>query len=843
LAIIYDLKFAILLVKKISLSQRKKMFIKIFFLYFLSSLSIAQSWIRVNQLGYKPESIKIAIFLSKEFFEVDNFDLVDAITDEVVFHSKRILKFKPWDGFNSSLRCDFSDFYKEGCYYIAIRNIKSPIFMIDKNIYNGTADFLLNYMRQQRCRFNPFLNDSCHTKDGFVIYNPPLDSTHIDVTGGWHDASDYLQYVTTSANATYQMLFAYEMNKNSFSDNYNYSGKPLSNSVPDILDEARWGIDWLLKMNPDDSIMYNQIADDRDHMSFRLPTEDQVDYGKGKERPVYFCTGEPQGIIKYKNRSNGIASTAGKFASAFALASEIFSKYDSALSVKLLKKSIAAYKYGKNHPGVCQTAPCRAPYFYEEDNCNDDMELAAVQLFRITGYASYLAEAIQYGREEKVIPWMGSDTAKHYQWYPFVNIGHYLLAQNKMPEKEYFSQFIQEGLERIFQKGKDNVFFVGIPFIWCSNNLIAAALTQLSLYKKLSEDKKYDQMEAMLRDWLFGCNPWGTSMIVGLPAYGDSPEDPHSAFSYLYNYKINGGLVDGPVYTSIYKKLLGINLYQDDEYKEFQNNFIVYHDDYGDYSTNEPTMDGTASLTYYLSSLETRKGINKKYLVDAGGITGIQDSLKSISIIFSGHEYADGAEIIINTLDDLIVKASFFFTGDFYRNENNKKYIDKLKSAGHYLGAHSDKHLLYCDSEKRDSLLVNHDEFLADLKNNYMAMKKFSINPNEAKYFLPPYEWYNQTISDWAENLGIKIINFSPGTYTNADYTIPQMNESYRDSKWIMEKIHALEKSQLLNGKILLIHFGTHPDRTDKFYNHLEELISSLLNKGYHFKRIDDLID
>jgi len=93
LAIIYDLKFAILLVKKISLSQRKKMFIKIFFLYFLSSLSIAQSRIRVNQLGYKPESIKIAIFLSKEFFEVDNFDLVDAITDEVVFHSKRILKF------------------------------------------------------------------------------------------------------------------------------------------------------------------------------------------------------------------------------------------------------------------------------------------------------------------------------------------------------------------------------------------------------------------------------------------------------------------------------------------------------------------------------------------------------------------------------------------------------------------------------------------------------------------------------------------------------------------------------------------------------------------------------
>jgi len=69
--------------------------------------------------------------------------------------------------------------------------------------------------------------------------------------------------------------------------------------------------------------------------------------------------------------------------------------------------------------------------------------------------------------------------------------------------------------------------------------------------------------------------------------------------------------VDGPVYTSIYKNLIGITLYQPDEYEEFQSGLAVYHDDYGDYSTNEPTMDGTASLIYLLAAKEAQSKTKK----------------------------------------------------------------------------------------------------------------------------------------------------------------------------------------------------------------------------------------
>jgi hypothetical protein len=72
----------------------------------------------------------------------------------------------------------------------------------------------------------------------------------------------------------------------------------------------------------------------------------------------------------------------------------------------------------------------------------------------------------------------------------------------------------------------------------------------------------------------------------------------------MHNHGIQtwGGLVDGPVYGSIYGGLIGVHLSKEDVYAPFQTGWAVYHDDNADYSTNEPTMDGTASLTYLLSS-------------------------------------------------------------------------------------------------------------------------------------------------------------------------------------------------------------------------------------------------
>ncbi|HUV01220.1 MAG TPA: glycoside hydrolase family 9 protein [Bacteroidales bacterium] len=581
-----------------------------FMIITLIILSSCQSgknaWIRINQLGYRTNDIKVAVFISNRPVTLRSFKVIDSESGKVVMTSKNILKSEPLHPFINCYRLHLSDLKKDGSYRLTAGKASSSDFRIADDIYDGSADFLLKYMRQQRCGFNPFLNDSCHMHDGYEIYGKSADSIHIDVTGGWHDAADYLQYVATSANATYQMLFAYSMNPGSFTDSYLANGLPGSDGIPDVLNESMWGLEWLLKMNPAPGIMYNQIADDRDHIGFRFPDKDTANYGKGLERPVYRCTGEPQGLFKYRNSATGIASTAGKFASAYAKGAKVYESIDPDFSKLLSAKAVSAFNYGLENPGACQTAPGTAPYFYEEDNWVDDMELAAAELYNLTQDLKYLNYAVEFGRKETITPWIGADTARHYQWYPFINMGHPVIAgiQNDDTSKEEFTKYIKEALSRIRSKGEKNPFLIGVPFIWCSNNLVAATLTQAHLYAEVSGDNSFSELEAAHRDWLFGCNPWGTSMIVGLPDGGDYPENTHSSY-VVAGEQVPGGLVDGPVYPSIFNSLKGIYLANDDEYARFQNRLAVYHDDYADYSTNECTMDGTACLVYYLSALQS----------------------------------------------------------------------------------------------------------------------------------------------------------------------------------------------------------------------------------------------
>ncbi|MES2518564.1 MAG: glycoside hydrolase family 9 protein [Bacteroidota bacterium] len=832
--------------------MQNKYFISLLLLCLFTRSLLGQStnnaWIRVNQLGYLPNANKVAVWLTKSEELPTSFSLVNVLTQQEVFRSNTVRKYGKYASFKQSARLDFSAFHQSGTYFVKAGTVSSAVFKIDAAAYEGAADFVLQYMRQQRSGYNPFLKDSCHTADGFIVYHPDRskDSTHLNVSGGWHDASDYLQYVTTSANATFQMMFAYQKNPEVYADKHDAAGNVGKNGIPDILDEVKWGLDWLVKMNPNPHEFYNQLADDRDHRGLRLPNKDLTQYAsnQGLARPVYFITGKPQGF-KYKNRTTGVASSVGKFASAFALGSKLLQKYYPEFAKSLQKRALDAYQFGKEFPGVSQTAPGGAPYFYEEDNWADDMELAATQLSSMTADKQFQAEAASFGRLEPTTPWMGADTARHYQWYPFVNLGHYFLAQETLPKySPEFLHYLEQGIEKVYQRGKNNPFLNGVPFVWCSNNYVSGLLTQLILYRQLTKSSKYAEMEAAMRDWLLGCNPWGTSMICGFPSWGDTPQDPHSAFTHLNNYKIDGGLVDGPVYGSIWKKLIGITLYQPDEYAEFQSDLVVYHDDFGDYSTDEPTMDGTASLSFLLSHYE-KEGMSQRKMISEkklGGITRMNPAQKTIYLAFTGHEFGDGAEEIAKVLTKYQIKGNFFFTGDFLRNPLFKKPIQSLIKQKHYVGCHADKHLLYAPWEAQDSLLVTKSQFVNDLNANFEALQGFGVSKSQARFFMPPYEWYNEKISDWSSEMGISLVNFTAGTSSNADYTTPDMR-NYLSSEKILSNILNYEKSQKngLNGFILLSHIGVSPARTDKFYLKLNELIGTLKAKGYTFSSFSNL--
>ena len=809
------------------------------------------SWIRINLLGYQPQSSKIAVWASKTTQSPTKFELIAENSGKVVYSSTNIKIYGAYGPFSSTAKLNFSEFKLAGRYLIRVGDIVSPIVIINTEVYRNTADFALRYMRQQRSGFNPFLKDSCHTHDGFVLYGKEAgirDSTYFDASGGWHDASDYLQYSTTSANATYHLLMAYRDFPKAFGDEKQANGLDGKNGMVDILDEAKWGLDWLLKMHPKKNIMFNQLADDRDHISMRIPKEDSQ-YGKGFERPLYYINGLPQQRGKFMNNTKGTSSTAAKFASSFVLGSKLFAKTDKKYAENLNQKAKSALAYANLIKGVTQTVSVKSPYIYAEDNWVDDMQLAYASVQRSaskTAAKNSLALAFEYAKQEPITPWLSRDTANHYQYYPFVNIGHYELA--KQSEGENRSQLINYyklGIEEVNQRAKKNAFNRGVPFIWCSNNLTVAFATQCFWYKELTNSNEFDELEQANFDWLFGANPWGTSMVYGLPSWGDTPVDPHSAFTHLKQYPIDGGLVDGPVYTNIYKNLIGIQLAEADEYAEFQSDLAVYHDDYGDYSTNEPTMDGTASLIYLLAAFDSKtQSIPKEFTADEGAIIRGNRTKKKIALVFTGDEFADGGESITNSLVKNKTKASFFLTGRFYNQPNFEHLIKQLKKNGNYLGAHSNDHLLYADWKERGKTLLSKNDFTTDLNKNYQAMERFGIKKQNAKYFLPPYEWHNQEIANWTTGMDLQLVNFTPGTRSNADYTYPEMGNAYRSSEEIYQSIFTYEKTNPngLNGFMLLLHIGTDPRRKDKFYDQLPRLIKDLEELGYDLVKINDLL-
>ena len=829
------------------------------------------AWIRINQLGYTPDGIKKAVLVSESALDFKKFSIHDALTNEKLAEYNTFFNYGKYEPFTDVYILDFSSFKAQGAFYLKAGYFFSPTIYINKNIYQRSADFLLQYMRSARCGADKNGAEACHTEEAFEMYGPdiyvpvippaPVETSKtnnkknqkkavqpepelvkitkfIDVSGGWHDAPYYSKNSSTAATSVYQMLFAWQMHPDAFGDAYDEKGQKGANGLPDILDEALRGIRWLMKMNPAKDTLYHQVGDNRFGPATDLPHNDIADYGQGKAHPVMLATGKPQGNREFQNRSWGVASLAGKMSAAFALGAEVLGKYHFALADTLSAKAIELYTLGKSQPGVCQEAPGSSVPFIAEDNWADDMELAAYQLYFQTLEPEYLQDAMKFGRMEPVSPWVFTDTAAHYQWFPFINIGHIMLGNMEKPEiKNEFRENIKATLQRADLKRQQSPFQVATPTVINSNNYVVALATQCQLYRKFTGDQTFIELETALIDWLFGCNPWGISMVVGLPETAKSPENAFSSQNRLNGEKPLGALINGPVSQGTFDKYKPENIEGKDNFERFQSARCVYHDDINDYISNAPTLDGTASLMSLLAAKQTESGglLNDYNEYHSGAITRTNPQKKQITLVFSGHQYLDGKSKIARILKKQKVKASFFLTGDFLKSRRHKKFIKKLQKSGHYIGAHSDKHLIYTDPQNPTQLRVNKTQFMNDLRANFKALDKKDIGKPEAPFFMAPHGMVNDSINRWAHEAGLIMIGNTTGSNSEKDQSVPEMRDGYFSSSEIFNRILEVESHGGLNGYIMLFHTGSDKRRTDKFYKRLDPLIRELKKRGYSF--------
>ncbi|GBD87466.1 endoglucanase D precursor [bacterium BMS3Abin03] len=524
----------------------------------------SQLFIRINQVGYLPGDIKSGVVFSDSEITYNNFNIVKSQNEEIVFHGNLIKSAYSYGRFNYCFTFDFTGVTDSGEYRAQVGNKFSFPFQIGNKVFNPVVDSLALFFKVQRCGpTQPLMHKKCHLSDATSITG--FDSSFAyDVTGGWHDAGDYIKFFSTTALTTYMLLFSYEF------DNVKFGFDNDKNNVPDILEEAKVGLDWLLRCNLSDTLFVAQVQDERDHnVGWRMPEDDTLTF----DRPGFTGIGKNQ---------------IGIFSAVMALASKIWSDkfFDNDFANKYLTAAIQKYSVINKVADIDSV-----PGFYKENSYYGKLALGAIELYNATGITNYLNDAITFGDSAKTDFW--------WSWGDINSLAHYKISK----VEPRFSAYILDNLKEFNSKKNKSLFNEAFDFKWGTTTSLMGIVLQAILYKNLAGSSNYDSLMIFERDYLLGRNPWGISFITGIgTAY---PLHPHHQIAYFNNGRIPGAVVGGPANRSIFKDY-DFEI-ADDRYALFNNDMVEYNDDRNDFISNEPTIFGNSTAIFVFGYFSERK--------------------------------------------------------------------------------------------------------------------------------------------------------------------------------------------------------------------------------------------
>ncbi len=518
--------------------------------------------IRLNQVGYLPDDIKSGIILSTVPLENLKLEIIGLKNAHKKFYPKYYNTGFKHGRYSYTYKFDFSGLKESGKYIISAGEITSYTFEIGENVYRKLTESLLDFFKVQRCGYtDPLLHGVCHIADATAIYDgKDTFNIKMDLTGGWHDAGDYIKFLNTTAYSTYLLLFAYEFAPDKFGFDRN------NNNVADILEEAKVGLDWLLRCRYGNKLV-TQVQDLRDHdVGWRMPEDDPLTF----DRPAFVGIGK---------------NLIGIYSATLALASRIWRNklnYPNFADTCL----ITATKYYKLKDSV-PDIDSSGSGMYIDKNYEGKLSLAAVELYLSTRMSSYLNEAISF-----------ADSAGRDYWWSWGDINafaHYRLAHFQSRSVDY----LKTSLNSFRDFSRTNLFELGIPLSWGTNHtLLGIALIDI-LYRKLTGDRQYDTLMAAQKDFVLGKNPWGISFIYGFGSKFTT--NFHHQISY-FKGKLPGGFAAGPVEKKIVDDFK-IPYNGSDRLAEHQSSEFYYRDEKEDYITNEPTISSNAVAIFVYGNL------------------------------------------------------------------------------------------------------------------------------------------------------------------------------------------------------------------------------------------------
>lgn len=545
--------------------------------------------IKIDQVGYLPNAPKTAMVAANP--PVNEFFVRRVSDDFIEFKGKLAAPITDAASGDKVQIADFTRFEKSGEYYLEVPKVgKSWKFSIKKDVYARAYYLAMRSFYGQRCGiavdlspdFPQFKSGACHLKGAF---HSSSGKTGERISAkGWHDAGDYGRYVVNSGISTGTLLWTFELFGEKIGK-INLKIPESGNGTPDILDEIRWNLDWMLSMQDADGGVFQKQTSEN-FADFVMPEkDDSISY-------VIGTGGEP-----FKN-----SCATADFAAVTAVAWRIYKPFDKNYAEKNLAAAQNAWRWLEKNPNVLYKNPKGIlTGEYGDKNCGDERLWASAELWRTTGDENYRRYFLENYRRYKT----EINSQNPPSWASVAPLAWWSYALGQKKEDAAAAEIrrdIVKAADEIVGRTNRNGYRTSLTagnYVWGSNAVAANYGMQLLVANELKNDSRYRRTAIENLHYLLGRNTFSLSFVtqLGENAFRHPHHRPSGADNNVEPYP--GLLSGGPNHAR-----------QDPAMKKLPTNLPpakMYLDEQDSYASNEIAINWNAPLVFLLAGAQSER--------------------------------------------------------------------------------------------------------------------------------------------------------------------------------------------------------------------------------------------